>query len=80
MGTPEEVAASPKSVTGKYLVPLLAKKASSKTADAPKVKAGAKVPAGKAKKRPKLAILVCHEDRVSRVHPHSLWQCFVYAR
>jgi excinuclease ABC subunit A len=51
MGTPEEVAASPKSVTGKYLVPLLAKKASSKTADAPKAKAGAKVPAGKAKKK-----------------------------
>jgi excinuclease ABC subunit A len=51
MGTPEEVATSPKSVTGKYLVPLLAKKASSKTTDAPKAKAGAKVPAGKAKKK-----------------------------
>jgi excinuclease ABC subunit A len=51
MGTPEEVAASPKSVTGKYLVPLLAKKAATKSADAPKTKSGAKTAAGKAKKK-----------------------------
>ncbi len=44
MGTPEEVAATEKSITGKYLKPLLGK---SKAAP---VKSGAKAPASKAKK------------------------------
>lgn len=53
MGTPEQVAATPKSITGQYLVPLLGKgKASpAKNDKAPAKKAGAKTTAAKAKKK-----------------------------
>ncbi len=52
MGTPEEVAATEKSITGKYLKPLLSKTKVVAKAEAPaKAKAGAKVPASKAKKK-----------------------------
>ncbi|MDX2095935.1 MAG: excinuclease ABC subunit UvrA [Alphaproteobacteria bacterium] len=51
MGTPEQVAAEPKSVTGKYLKPLLEKpKATDKKSPAAK-KPGAKTSAAKAKKK-----------------------------
>ena len=55
MGTPEQVAAEPKSITGKYLKPLLekSKAATVKVAEAktPAKKAGAKTTAAKAKKK-----------------------------
>ncbi len=52
MGTPEQVAATERSVTGRYLKPLLSKKLAKapKGAASPKAKSGAKA-AGKAKKK-----------------------------
>jgi excinuclease ABC subunit A len=53
MGTPEQVAATPKSITGQYLLPLLgkAKAAPMKDEKAPAKKVGAKTTATKAKKK-----------------------------
>jgi excinuclease ABC subunit A len=52
MGTPEQVAATEKSVTGKYLKPLLSsKKQQAVKSSEPSPKAGSKTAAGKAKKK-----------------------------